>query len=100
MRLDARAFGLAAGVAAAVLFVICAVAVAIAPEATTAIAGELIHADLSGMTRTLTLGTFIGGLICWFFGTTLTFWFVAWVYNWLAGRTVDVREPQRHAVAS
>jgi uncharacterized protein DUF5676 len=91
MRLDARAFGLAAGAAAAVLCVICAAAVAIAPEATTAIAGELIHADLSGMTGTLTLGSFISGLICWFFGITVTFWFVAWIYNWLAGRRADVR---------
>ena len=53
MKLDARAFGLAAGVAAAVLFLFCAIAVAIAPEATTAFAGHLIHVDLSGITRTL-----------------------------------------------
>lgn len=99
MRLDARSFGLAAGAAAAVLFLICAVAVAIAPQATTAIAGELIHADLSGIARTLTLGTFVGGLICWFFGTTLTFWFVAWVYNQLVGRTSAVRVSEPQAVA-
>ena len=86
MKLDARAFGLAAGVAAAVLFLICAIAVAIAPEATTAFAGHLIHVDLSGMTRTLTLGSVIAGLVCWFAGTTLTFWFVAAVYNRLEGR--------------
>lgn len=50
MRLDARAFGVAAGATAAVLFVICALAVTIAPEATTAFAGYLIHIDVSGMT--------------------------------------------------
>jgi len=94
MRLDARAFGLAAGAAAAVLFVICAVAVAIAPEATTAFAGHLIHVDLSGMTRTLTFGSFVGGLICWFAGTTVTFWLVAAIYNRLAGLTsvAELRE--------
>ena len=96
MRLDARAFGLAAGAVAAVLFTICAAAVAIAPEATTAIAGEMIHADLSGITRTLTFGNFVGGLICWSVGTTLTFWLVAAIYNRLAGERSPVRlaEPQ------
>jgi hypothetical protein len=71
MRLDARAFGFAAGFSAAVLFVMCALGVAVAPEATTAFAGMLIHADLTGIIRTLAFGTFVGGLICWSLGTTL-----------------------------
>lgn len=81
MRLDARAFGVAAGATAAVLFTVCALAVAIAPGATTAFAGYLIHMDLSGMSRSLTLGNFVGGLICWAVGTALTFWLVAAIYN-------------------
>jgi hypothetical protein len=85
MRLDARAFGLAAGALAAVLFLVCAVAVAVAPDATTAFAGTLIHADLSGFKRTLTLGIFVVGLACWTVGTTLAFWFMGLVYNRLAG---------------
>lgn len=85
MRLDARAFALAAGFTAALLFVICALGVAIAPGATTAFAGMLIHADLSGIIRTLTFGTFVGGLICWTLGTTLAFWFMGVAYNRLAG---------------
>ena len=60
MKLDARAFGLAAGMTAAALFVLCALAVAIAPGATTAFAGYLIHTDLSGLSRSLTFGTFVG----------------------------------------
>lgn len=39
MKLDARAFGLAAGATAAVLFLVCALAVAIAAGPTTAFAG-------------------------------------------------------------
>jgi hypothetical protein len=85
MRLDARAFGLAAGCTAALLFVICALGVAIAPAATTAFAGMLIHADLTGITRTLTFTTLVGGLICWTIGTTLVFWTMGVVYNRLAG---------------
>jgi membrane protein YqaA with SNARE-associated domain len=85
MRLDARAFGLAAGMTAAALFILCAVAVAIAPGPTTTFAGYLIHTDLSGLSRSLTLGNFVGGLICWAVGTTLTFWLVAAIYNRLLG---------------
>lgn len=86
MRLDPRAFGTAAGIAAAVLFAICALAVAIAPEPTTALASYLIHLDLSGMTRTMTFGRFVGGLVLWSFGTGLVFGAVAAIYNRLVSR--------------
>ena len=96
MRLDALAFGFAAGVTAAVLFVVCALAVAVAPDATTAFAGTLIHLDLSGVTRTLTVASFLGGLVSWWLGTTLTFWLVGAIYNRLAARTfaAGVTTPQ------
>jgi hypothetical protein len=81
MRLDARAFGTAAGIVAAVLFTICALAVAVAPEQTTALAGYLIHMDLSGMTRSMTFGRFLGGLVIWTLGTGVTFGAVAAIYN-------------------
>ena len=85
MRLDARALGLAGGATAAMLFIICASAVAIAPGPTTVFAGYLIHMNLSSMSRSLTLGSFVVGLICWTVGTSLTFWLVATVYNRLIG---------------
>jgi hypothetical protein len=84
MRLDPKAFGLAAGVAAVFLFVICAIAVALAPDATMAVGEVLFHADLSAFTRTLTWGNFIGGLIGWGVGTALVFWFTAALYNRLS----------------
>lgn len=85
MRLDARAFGLAAGTTAAALFILCAAAVAIAPGPTTAFVGYLIHTDLSGLSRSLTLSNFAGGLVSWALGTALTFWLVAAIYNRLIG---------------
>lgn len=85
MRLELRAFALAGGLTAAVLFTICAAAVAVAPDATTAFAGTLIHADLSGIMRTLTWGTFALGLVMWTLGTAAVFGFVAGAYNRLLG---------------
>ena len=95
MKLDAKAFGLAAGTTAAVLFLVCALAVAIAPEATTTFAGYLIHADLSGMTRNLTVGSFVGGLICWTAGTTLVVWLTATIYNRLVTPGLTTGAEQR-----
>lgn len=58
---------------------------AIAPGPTTAFAGYLIHTDLSDLSRSLTLGNFLGGLICWALGASLNFWLVAVIYNRLLG---------------
>ena len=85
MRLEMRAFAIAGGLTAAVLFTICAAAVAVAPEATTAFAGTLIHADLSGIMRTLTWGSFALGLVTWTVGTALVFGLVAAAYNRAVG---------------
>jgi hypothetical protein len=81
MRLDPKAFGLAAGIVAVVLFVICAIAVALAPDFTTAVGGFLLHADLSSFSRSLTWGNFIGGLLGWGAGTAIVFSLVAVLYN-------------------
>jgi 2TM family of unknown function (DUF5676) len=84
MKLDPRAFAIAAAIIAAALFLICALFVAVAPEATTNFAGHLIHADFSGITRSLTWGNFLGGLVCWTLGTGLVAAMLAGVYNRLA----------------
>jgi hypothetical protein len=86
MRLDARAFGTAAGIIAAMLFTICAFAVAVAPGPTTALGGYLTHMDHSEMARSVTFGRFIGGLVIWSLGTAVIFAALAWVYNWLVAR--------------
>lgn len=85
MRLDSRAFGLAAGTVAAVLFTLCALAVALAPAATTAVASSLIHLDLSGMARTITWGGYFGGLLCWSIGLGLVFAAIGGLYNRFLG---------------
>lgn len=94
MRLDARAFGLAGGATAVALFILCAFAVAIAPGPVTAFAGYLIHTDLSGLSRSLTFGSFVGGLACWSLGTGLTLWLVAALYNRFSGVASTASAPQ------
>jgi hypothetical protein len=81
MKLDTRAFAIATAVVAAALFLICAFFVAVAPEKTTAFVGHLIHADLSGMSRSLTWANFFGGLVCWTVGTGIAGAMLAWFYN-------------------
>lgn len=97
MRIDSRAFGLAAGLVAAGLFVLCAAAVAVAPAWTTSVAATLVHADLSSLARTLTWSSFFAGLICWTFGTGLVFAAVGALYNRFVERHVVVAAAARHA---
>lgn len=88
MRLDTRAFAIAAGMTAAMLFILCAAAVAIAPGPTTAFFSYIVHLDMSGMRRELTAASFTVGLIAWTLGTGLTFGFAATMYNRLIGSRV------------
>ena len=85
MSLDPRAFGLAAGLTAAALFTLCALAVAVAPGATAAYFTYLLHLDLTGLVRPLTWGSYFAGLLCWSVGTGLVFAAAAGIYNRLLG---------------
>ena len=101
MRLDTRAFALAAGTVAAGLFTLCALFVAVVPESTTAaVAGALVHLDLSGMQRTLTWGSFAFGLIGWTLGVALVFAAVARLYNRLAHEAIGAARPTSERVAA
>lgn len=97
--LDARAFGLAAATIAALLTTICAAALVVAPEATTAVASTLIHLDLSGMSRTLTWSGYFSGLIGWTTGAGLVFWAAGALYNRFA-RDRTVAMPAEHTLAA
>lgn len=85
MRLDTRAFAIAAGATAGVLFTFCALAVAAAPGPTTTLFGYLIHLDLTVLARPLTFVSFVTGLVAWTVGTGVAFAFAASLYNRLIG---------------
>ena len=99
MRFDSRAFGLATGTVVAVLFTLCALAVALAPSATTTLASALIHLDLSGMARTITLGRFVTGLVCWTIGVGLVFYAVGRLYNRYTGSVPVVAQSEARRIA-
>jgi hypothetical protein len=87
MRLDARAFGMAGGIVAALLFTICAMTMAIVPESMMGIAGYMSHmVEVSGMPRPITFSHFVGGLVLWTVGSAVIFAAFAVTYNWLLVR--------------
>ena len=81
MKLNVVAFGLAAGIVAAVLYVICALLVTLAPGTVSSVAEILIHLNLSGMVRIVAWGNFLGGLVCWFLLGFFSFSVGAMMYN-------------------
>lgn len=98
MRLETRAFAIAAGTAAAVAYALCALAVAIAPVQTTAFLGFITHTDLSTLARPISWGAFLGGMVAWWIIVAFVFGLGGWFYNRLVaglprfvplGRTVE-----------
>lgn len=81
MRLDTVALAKATAVVAALAYVLCALLVALAPGAFTSAVGYVAHADLSGLTRTLTWGSFAVGLIVWTLVCAFTIWATSTLYN-------------------
>ena len=97
MRLDIRALAVAAGGAAAIGFAICALFVAIAPGATSAFFGYLLHLDLTSIARPLTWGSFVGGLVAIASAAAIFVALVGSTYNRLArgGSVRGALKPER-----
>ncbi len=89
MELNVRAFATAAGTVAAILSVLCAFFVVIAPDAAKAFFGSITHLDLTSLPYRLTWGSFVGSLVCWFAGAALVFGAGAWLYNRFSNRSAN-----------
>ncbi len=85
MKLDSKAFGIAAGVAAAVVSEACALIVGVAPDFATNLVGSVIHLNLAPLARNVTWGNALGGMAFWGLGTAVVFTFGAWLYNRVSG---------------
>ena len=98
MRLDTRAFAFAAGAAAASLYTLCAVAVAINPDAMTAFFSAVTHLDLTRLGRPLTWSGFLLGLVWWTGWAGAAFGLASAIYNRLTREPRFVPSPSRQAV--
>ena len=84
MKLNAKALSFASGIVAAASFIVCALAVAIAPGLTSRFFSYVFHIDLTGLSRTITWGNFFGGMLCFSVGVAILVGLTAWCYNRLA----------------
>ena len=86
MKLNVCGFSIAIGTVIAAAFSVCAFFVAIAPEATAAFIGYLLHINLSGLTRPLTWPSYFAGVVAIGVWTGLWAAIAAKVYNSLISR--------------
>ena len=88
VKLDVRAFASAQTVGAAILYVVCSFFVGLMPAAAARLAGYVLHADLSGLMRPLSVSSFVVGLLVVSIGWGLLSLFMASVYNSLTKNAV------------
>ena len=84
MKVKPKALFLATGMVAAVSYVICAVAVAVAPDTTARFFSYVFHIDLTGLGRSISWGGFFGGILSFSVATAALVGLTAWTYNRLA----------------
>jgi hypothetical protein len=63
MRINSSALGLAAGAITAIAFGICGIFFTIAPGPTSAFVSWVMHIDVTGMTRPVSVANLIGGIV-------------------------------------
>lgn len=81
MKLNANAFGLAAAVAVAVLWVLCSLVVVLVPGMSMTMSGYMMHTDFTGMQWDMHLAGFLGGLVVWAVFAYAFAWLMATIYN-------------------
>ena len=81
MKFNVRAFALAVGSITAAAFSICAFFVALAPEATAEFIGYLLHINLTGLSRPISWGSYLAGVLGVGIWSGLWAGVVAAVYN-------------------
>ena len=81
MKLEASRLGLAVGVGSSILWTLCSILVAVAPEPSLAMTRSLFHVASGGPVWGVTWGGFIVGLAVWGVGSGLFAWLCAGLYN-------------------
>ena len=83
MKINPVPFALASAITAAVLWIICSLAVFVLPGQMMSMSGEMVHANLSGMHWNLSMSGVLIGLVGWVLVAGIFGWIVALVYNLL-----------------
>lgn len=86
MEIKASAFGLSVGIVVAAGFTICAFFVAVAPEATAAVIGYLLHINLAALTRSISWASYFAGVLAVAIWTGLWVAAAAQIYNLLVSK--------------
>jgi len=86
LRLGVRSLFLATAITTGIAYLVCILFLTVAPQATMAFFSYVLHANLSGITRSVTWGSFIVGFFVWSVGTGLYAALVARLYNKLSVR--------------
>ena len=81
MKLSARSLFLATAVATGIVYLLCILFVLLAPQPTMAFFSSILHANLTGIARSVTWGSFITGLLFWSIGIGLYAALLARLYN-------------------
>jgi len=81
MKVDANRLALAVAIVTAFLWVLCSAFVALTPGPAMEATGQMMHADLSELSWSLTWGGFVMGLVWWTGLAAVTAWLIARAYN-------------------
>ena len=81
MKPNVKALSFASGIVAAASYIVCALAVVVAPGLTARFFSYVFHIDLTSLSRSITWGSFFGGLLCFSVGVVIHVGLTAWCYN-------------------
>ena len=89
MLVNTKQMVIAWSIAAALLWVICSLLVALSPGGMTAMTGHMIHMDLGHTNLAMSLTGFIVGLIGWIILAAGFAWLLGTIYNYVGNRGSD-----------
>ena len=85
-KLNVRSLFLATTIITGIAYLVCVLFLIVTPQITMAFFSYVLHANLTGIIRSVTWGSFIVGLLVWSVGIGLYAAFVAHLYNKLSVR--------------
>jgi hypothetical protein len=81
MKLEPGALAIASGATALILWAVCSLLVIALPGMMMNMTGDMMHADMGGMSWSMGVSGFIIGLVLWTLLAALTGWLIATIYN-------------------